>query len=326
MARQMKLNQKPIAYLNVHLLKTTIKDPADAVNPDKRRAPITAAPAVLSHGTLYYQAPPANPVAWQEFLRPAFGDGVDRFRSQHASAVLFFPAAGRLFAVTFGYGRMLLAESALEPDFGLRTAISLCEPSTLRAVDYRTIEERTRIGRIQLSDEGSVNAFRMDTDTDLLRGLEARSNDPSVCERLGAKWSSLTVGARVKVKDLPVLAAKLLKAYRKHKLPAEFEWIDQVQRVTDPSMLTSLDSALEAKLDAGQHHGIRLAMPEITGDLLGMDAKFFKPDGANFDSDISVYLANRPRHAASTIHAAKRTFISRSTRTGLSVRSLFATA
>lgn len=214
--------KKPIDYINLHLLKANIASADAAISQDKKPESVKAAPALLNGGVLYYQAPPSNPVGWQKFLRPAFGAEVDRFRSQHASAVLFFPAAGRMFAVTFGYGRSLLDESALESDFGLRTALNLCEPSTLRAVDYRTIEERTRIGRVQLSEEGSVNAFRMDMDTDLLRGLEARSNDQSVCERLGARWSSLTVGARVDIKDLPSLAAKLLKSYRKRTLPPDF--------------------------------------------------------------------------------------------------------
>lgn len=298
--------KKPIEYINVHLLKADIKSADAAISKDKKPESIKATSAVLNGGSLYYQAPPPNPVGWQNFLRPAFGKGVDRFRSQHASAVLFFPAGGRMFAVTFGYGRSLLAESALEADFGLRTALNLCEPLTLRAVDYRTIEERTRIGRVQLSEEGSVNAFRMDMDTDLLRGLEARSNDQSVCERLGARWSSLTVGARVEIKELPTLAAKLLRSYGKRKLPPDFEWIDNVRRVTDPSLITDLDAELESRLDRDRHAGIRLAMPEMTGGVLGMDAKFFKPDGIDFDASVATYLnGRRLRASGGTLHAAK---------------------
>lgn len=300
-----KAAKNRIEYINVHLLKTSVTTPAAAISPDKKPESIVGATEVLSGSTLFYQAPPSNPVSWQNFLRPAFGTGVDRFRSQHASAVLFFPSGGRMFAVTFGYGRSLLAETALESDFGLRTALNLCEPSTLRAVDYRTIEERTRIGRMQLSEDGSVNAFRMDTDTDLLRGLEARSNDLSVCERLGARWSNLTVGARVEIKDLPTLAAKLLKSYKKHKLPPDFEWIDNVLRVADPSIIMALDAELESRLDGNQHAGIRLAMPEMTGGVLGMEAKLFRPDGIDFDANVATYLDGRPRVSGGTLHAAK---------------------
>ncbi len=297
--------KKSIEYLNIHLLKAG-NHTTDAIVRDRKPQRVEAESGVLSGGSLYYQAPPPNPVGWQSFLRPGFGSEVDRFRSQHASAVLFFSAAGRMFAVTFGYGRALLDESALEADFGLRTALNLCEPSTLRAVDYRTIEERTRIGRVQLSEEGSVNAFRMELDTDLLRGLEARSNDPSVCERLAARWSSLTIGARVDIKDLPTLAAKLLRSYTKRKLPPDFEWINNVRRVTDPSLTTALDAELESRLDGNRHGGIRLAMPEMTAGVLGMNAKFFKPDGIDFDANVATYLDNRPRDTESTIRAAKK--------------------
>lgn len=297
--------KKPLKYINIHLLKASIESADAAIVQDKNPQSVKAARDVLSGGTLYYQAPRLNPVGWQGFLRPAFGSEVERFLSQHASAVLLFPAGRRTFAVTFGYGRSLLAESALEADFGLRTALNLCEPSTLRAVDYRTIEERTRIGRIQLSEEGSVNAFRMDMDTDLLRGLDARSNDQSVCEHLGARWSNLTVGARVEIKDLPALAEKLLKSYRKRKLPPDFEWIDNVRLMTDPSLVAALDNELESRLDANKHAGIRLAMPEMTGGVLGLDAKFFKPDGIDFDASVATYLNGRPRVSGGTLHAAK---------------------
>lgn len=298
--------RKRLTYVNIHLFKAGIASPHSAILPDKRPDSAKAIAGILPGGILYYQTPPPGAVNWQAFLRPAFGVVVDRFRSQHSSALLIFPAAGRLFAVTYGYGRSLLSESALEPDFGLRTALNLCKPQTLRAVDYRTIEERTRIAHIQLSEEGSVGAFRMETDTDLLRGLEARSNDESVCERLGARWSNLAVGARIEVKDLPALAAKLLKSYRKPKLPPEFEWIDNVQRITDPSLLVALDSALEARIDGGEYSGIRLAVPEMTDGVLGMDAKLLRPDGIDFDASIATYLSNRPRATTSTLGAAKR--------------------
>jgi uncharacterized protein (TIGR04141 family) len=296
---------KPLEYVSLYLLKVEAKKPESALAAGKFAKKIVADTAVLPGGQLHYLAPPPNPVGWRSFLLPGFGSNLPDFKSKHVSAVLFFPRNGRIFAATFGYGRSLLAEGKLEPDFGLRTALQLCDPDTLNAVDYRTIEERTRIGRVQLSDRASVDAFRMDLDTDLLRGMEARSRDPKVCERIAARWASLTVGARVTIKDLPALAAALLKAYKTKKLPRQFAWIDNVQRTTDPSTLAALDGELEARLDGNNHTGIRLAIPEIIADSADLDAKLFQPTGNDFDSSVQTYLDARERKVSSTLLAAK---------------------
>lgn len=303
--------QKKLQQINIHLIKSDVTDFKKALADGKSPSNLAANATMLPDGVLYYETPSASRATWRDFLAPGFGPSLPAFKTQHASALLFFRAGTgkrkRVFAVTFGYGRALLAESALEADFGLRTGLQLCNPKTLRVVNYRTIEERTRVGRIQLSDAGSVDAFRMNMDTDLLRGLEAESKDKKVCERLGARWSNLAVGARVEIDDLPTLAADLLKYYGKRKLPEEYAWIDNVRRVTDPSVVKSLDGELEYRVRSNKLDGIRLAMPEIAGSTVGIDVKLFKPesDAADFTSDFAVYLDNRKRHVEWKVETAK---------------------
>lgn len=296
---------KAIEYVHIHLLKKGTAKAALAVESAKPLNWKRANQRLLPGGNLCFHAPPPTTVGWRAFLLPGFGGSLPDFKSQHASAVLFFTVKRRIFAVTFGYGRTLLSERCLEADFGLKTALKLCKEGTLKAVDYRTIEERTRIGRIQLSEEAPVGAFGMDLDTDLLRGLEAMSKDKSVCERLAARWASLTVGARIELKDLPGLASRILDIYEHGALPREFRWIDNVHRITDPGQIGTLDTLLKGNLDGGTHANIRLALPEITGEGIAIDAKLFKADGPEFDSDVGTYLAARPRRVGDTITAAK---------------------
>ncbi|MEQ1728739.1 MAG: DUF6119 family protein [Vicinamibacterales bacterium] len=296
----------PLVSLTLNLLREEITDPKKALAHSKSPKLAIATPGVFPGATLYYEAPRSKPVSWLEFIDPAF-PGLDNLRSQHASAVLFFPVGSRIFACTFGYGHALLSATAVESSFGIKTALKLCDPATLKSIDYRTIEERTRIGRVQLSQGGSVGAFRVDTDTDLLRGIEAKSKNLSVCERIGGRWASATVGARVDVAGLPQLGAALLKVFKKARMPPEFAWIENVQRVTDPSLVDALDGALEAKLDASEFVNIRFAIPELAGPSIGIDARLFAVDGPECDSDISTYLDARPRAVARTLQAAKKT-------------------
>lgn len=294
---------KVLESVNLCVLRKSVTSFEDAIV--RRRKPRSLiATKQLKGATLFFIAPPVKPTRWQEFLRPAFGADVDQFRSKHASAVLVFKAGRRTFAATFGYGRSLLNESALDPEFGLRAALNLYREGTLRAVDFRTIEERTRIERVQLSDEGGVGAFGLDADTALLRGFEARSRDTNVCERLAARWSTITVTARVDVSDLPELASKLLDLSKK-RLPDEFQWIENVQRVSDRMRVGELDAELERRLDGGELEAIRLAIPEIADFTSPLDARLFKPNGPEFDSSVETYLKLRPRKVDSTIGAAK---------------------
>ena len=303
--------QKKLQNIHIHLVKSDIATFNDALASGKLPGNISANAATLPNGVLYYETPPAKRATWRDFLAPGFGAHLPAFNAQHASALLLFKAGNgkreRVFAVTFGYGRKLLAESALESDFGLRTALNLCDPETLRAVNYRTIEERTRIGRTQLSDSGTVDAFDINLDTALLRGLEAESKDKRVCERFGARWSNLIVSARVEIDDLPVLAADLLEHYSQTKLPDNYAWIDNIRRVNDPSLIKSLDSELESRIGNNSLEGIRLAIPEIAGSTVGIVAKLFKPklSAEDFTSDFAGYLNKRARKGQWKVKTAK---------------------
>ena len=189
----MAKTKNPIQQVNICLIKSSVSLPTGALESPATLTSINATATTLPNGVLYYKPANPKPASWRSFVSSGFNaSSLPPFLSETPSALLFFkagpPKNQRLFAVTFGYARSWLKQSALEADFGLRTALNLCEPDTLRAVDFRTIEERSRISRVQLSEAGSVDAFQMNMDTSLLRGVEAESKDKKVCERLGARW------------------------------------------------------------------------------------------------------------------------------------------
>ena len=123
-----KVVVKRIEQINIHLLKSSVTDFKKALTTGKSPKLMKAKATVLPGGTLYYQTPKKSVATWREFIAPGFNANLPDFNSQHASAVLFFEAGTvrkkRKFAITFGYGRSLLDQSSLEPDFGLRTALT----------------------------------------------------------------------------------------------------------------------------------------------------------------------------------------------------------
>lgn len=291
MARQ---PSRPTWQLSVYLIKQTVRDLADVVDRSKSYLHMPARTDVLPNAQLYYTAPPTAQVRWQQFIQPAFEQTLN-LRSRHSSALLVFRVRRRIFAVAFGYGRSLIANGVAEADFGLKTALNLCDPSTLSAVDFRTIQERTRIGKLQLSDVSTVEAFGLDTDTDLLRGIHAIPRDNSICRWMAAKWDCLSLATSDTVADLPRLARKLLRAYNSIEYQQHFPWIDHVRRVNDPGEIVQLDEELQRRFCNNTLNNIRLAMPELLDTLTATDARFLRADGPYFDSNVASYLNNTPR-------------------------------
>ena len=307
----MAKTKKPIQQVNICLIKSSVSLPTGALESRATLTSINATATTLPNGVLYYKPANPKPASWRSFVSSGFdASSLPPFLSETPSALLFFkagpPKNQRLFAVTFGYARSWLKQSALEADFGLRTALNLCEPDTLRAVDFRTIEERSRISRVQLSEAGSVDAFQMNMDTSLLRGVEAESKDKKVCERLGARWQNLIVAARITLADLPKLAKQLLSTYKK-KLPDGFKWIDNVRRESDPVKINTLEADLEQRVAAGTLDRISLAIPEVSGSPVNIAARLFKPanTASELPSDFADYLSSRPHKNVWTVPTAK---------------------
>ena len=83
-------------------------------------------------------------------------------RQQSPGAVLFVEAEHRKFALTFGYGRGLLAPETLEHDFGIKTVLNSVDAGLIRSLDSRTLEVSPQMMRRQFIDERPLAAFSLD--------------------------------------------------------------------------------------------------------------------------------------------------------------------
>ncbi|MEA2231579.1 MAG: hypothetical protein QOD83_1395 [Solirubrobacteraceae bacterium] len=101
-------------------------------------------------------------------------DDLDDLFNASTSAALLVEADERLFALTFGHGRHLLEPEAIEQDFGLKVVLNTVEPTQLKSVDARTIDELTVHTRRDVSRDSSFSAFGLDPTRDLLRAPNAK--------------------------------------------------------------------------------------------------------------------------------------------------------
>ena len=70
-------------------------------------------------GELYLSVASPRPPQWASLFKGATQPALPHLSGTPSSAVLFVKRKNRLFAITFGYGRHLLAPGAFEENFGL---------------------------------------------------------------------------------------------------------------------------------------------------------------------------------------------------------------
>lgn len=243
--------------------------------------------------SLFVVARDARPPWWAGFLDPHIADGDlhDLFNAS-SSAALLVGAEGRLFALTFGYGRHLLEPEVLEQDFGLKVVLNTVEPTQLKSVDARTIDELTVHTRRDVSRDSSFSAFELDPTRDLLRAVTGTPLDEALARRLSGS-DSVSLNTRAQVPELRELCARLLRAYEAKDYQAHFDFIDYLRPERDAARVRDLEQELVAALRSRAIDDVHLAAPEVI-DWLDIDGFRFstQPADCELDADprVSSYL------------------------------------
>lgn len=287
-------------------------------------------------GALHIKSRPTTPPWWVSYLNPLVSDALVSTPSGAMSAVLLLEIGSDLVAFSFGQGRHLLAAGKTEPDFGLRTALNLLDPSRLKSLDKRQFEEVALLSRQQVSRSMGLSAFDIDTVRDVLTAVVGEPQDPSLGNRIVGR-DSLVLTSSATAGELASVAATLLEAYRLDTYVEAFGWIDDVRRVRDPETTAALDNALGAAVDAvrdgARHPMLYLAAPEIINwedvDSFRYGNQGKRDDRSFPDITLEDWLSVPIRSERSTLACMKESRIEMmrsSTSTSASVGTVYACA
>lgn len=199
-------------------------------------------------GQLYTIQNPPLPPDWVKLFEGAAEPEV-RLNSSSYGAVLFFEAASRLWAVTFGHrGRHLIRRDAYEPRFGIRTTLNAVDRGTLRGFDTQVFDSVFRKVVEHAAIDAETENFGIDVERDLLRGVIGRPSNPALGNLL-AGADRLTFKGDYVLQDLPYFAAEFFDQYNARTyITNGFDWLDNIEPVKDPGMIAILDSYLEDEL------------------------------------------------------------------------------
>lgn len=245
--------------------------------------------------SLFVAAREAHPPWWAGFLGAHLAeDDLDHLFNASTSAALLVEADERLFALTFGHGRHLLEAEAIEQDFGLKVVLNTVEPTQLKSVDARTIDELTVHTRRDVSRDSSFSAFGLDPTRDLLRAVTGTPQDDTLARRLTGS-DALALNTRTQVPELRELCSRLLAAYRRTDYQEHFDFIDFLRPERNAARVRELEDGLIAGLRSRAIDDVHLAAPEVV-DWLDIDGFRFSTQSDDHDLDpdprISSYLSS----------------------------------
>jgi len=205
----------------------------------------------------------------------------DAFGSTNSVGAVLIYRAGRTFLLSFGHGFHLIREEAVERDFGLRVTLNSVEPAKLRSLDKASYDHNPLNSRTQSSKDVDIFDLAVDSELEMLYAVTGASKEPIFGSHVTGR-DALTVMVDINVTGIPNILSSALTKYSE-KLPPEFEWVDNVNRVRDQDERDLLDLYLNDALAGAAPANIWLGEPEIVD--------WETQIGYSFD-----LRANTPRH------------------------------
>lgn len=251
-----------VRHLNILLIKDGITEVTDCLKEDVTTKQIKMSSSIRYAAEFHYQSKKSRSPAWLDFIGEGLASTPEVPSNDNLLAVLFVRESRRVFAVTFGHGRSLLRPDCFERDFGLRVVLNSVDPTQLRSIDARTVEELTLHTRRQASRGSPLETFSINVHQDILRLLTGKPINPNLASRIVGS-DSLLLSVKLQIEQLGDKCKELLKAYKSQEYQKHFPWFDHLRAERDPSQVDRLNEELVERLRLNQLEDIHLAPPEV---------------------------------------------------------------
>lgn len=204
-----------------------------------------------------------KPPKWLGFLDGHFDTAGLRIQGASSASVLLLKAGGRVLAVTFGYGFLALDRSKIEPRFGLMGAFNIMDPSRLRTLDTRNLEQVVKQKRTHVSVESAVSDFGLDPQIDLVHYVSGKPQDKEIATNVSGS-DSMHITCDISLPQLGKKCEELLKQYKSDKYKEHFGFADSFETVKPTDLvLPTLNEYLEEQLAKRRRGHIVAAFPNF---------------------------------------------------------------
>jgi len=277
-----------LQQVKIYLLKPNVIALEDAIRTGEGVAPAERIPL---RGDLPFEAillvrrPHLKRPDWLSFLEAGTAGPFDGgFRTATAGAALLLRTEGRVFTLTFGFGRGIIKSDCFVRDFGVKVVLNAVDPSRIKSVELRAVDTMTLQTRQQASKETGLESYRVDTRQDLFRGLAGKARSEDFAVRMEGS-DALSITSRIEFDDLAEKCAGLLSVYEEDGYRDAFPFFDRLRTVRDPDEIQALEDRLNAELEVGRLERMHLAPPEVvdTANVSGFAYSHAGPDHRELD-------------------------------------------
>jgi len=123
-------------------------------------------------GRLFVKALPGRCPAWFSLFSGNVQEGLrEKLNNRIVSAVFLLKRKGRIFAITFGYGRSLLEQGTWEERFGLKVVLNSIDREKIRVIERKNIDTMLTQTRTQTSRKCAIEEFNLDVQQILLKAV-----------------------------------------------------------------------------------------------------------------------------------------------------------
>jgi len=215
-----------------------------------------------TYSRLYLRKNKSRPPHWSA-LFPSLN--WSKYQINTFSGLLIIDVSGRRFAITSGAGRYLLNPFAIEESFGFKTVINSLDPTTIRKIEKKTINQNPISSIEQLTHTSGLQDFQIDFYTDIISKIRAKSSNSELGTIVDGR-DTLQIAVECDVDEIPDMLSACLEAYESDIYLKYFPNIDNISVVRDRELTDALDQMLIQRLNAGDLVNCWASMPEIILD------------------------------------------------------------
>lgn len=249
--------------LSIYLVRESWKADSEILKLENAKQPIELEIPESERATLYIKKdPPSASPPWTRLFTTLPQVPIDAFgTSSSVGAVFIVRADGHVFILSFGTGFHLIKGEAVERDFGLKVTLNSVDPDNLRSLDKANYDHNPLNSRTQSPKGLDIFEFHVDSELDILYAITGASQVDIFGSHVTGR-DALIIAVKVEL----IAIVKILKeAYNRYKskLPQQFDWVDNINRVRDPTKIELLELELDSSLKKGNIDNIWLGEPEI---------------------------------------------------------------
>jgi uncharacterized protein (TIGR04141 family) len=243
-----------------------------------------------NNAKIFWKTPPSNNTPkWVKNIFPTDRELHAALTTKSIAAVLFIKHQGRLFAITFGYGRVLLKQELIEPRFGLKVVLNRVKADSLRSIDTKSLDGFLTHNREQVPVLSPLTSFGIDIEKDFIKAVTGISSEANLGETITGT-DSFFASLDFSLEDCQPVLDSLIAAYNDTSYRSNFEFVDNIEEVPKYKA-DELNQKLIDKIVADEKDHIWLAPPDIM-DWENHGGFSFKKRGVVYDDiGLDSYLS-----------------------------------